>query len=373
MTTLASQPATAERLRCGPAQRGDDSAIRRLLRLPMPGRIAIATPHEPDHRQAMRIAGDLIHEVVVRDTQRDDAVIGYGYRAVQDLMVNGSSSRVGYLGGLRCDTPLRTAIKVLGQCFAVLDKTRTSDQAPYDLTSIMADNTVVRRGLEKGLPGLPTYIPVGRITTLTLRTERAGHLSKAGNTAIIDTTTAQEIYTNYNTRFHGRPTSFPASDFARPTPPTVGSVTHLAHGNHTNPTGCLTLWDQRAARQLVVTGYALSIQRARAAINLGLTLAGKPTLPRPGSRLEMAYASHAAFNLDDADTAIALLNAACLLAASRGIPLLSFGLPANTPLLKLLMKRYRPWITQSVIYAVTKTPDTIDLDDRPVWMEIATL
>lgn len=373
MTTALQPHALRRGWGCGPAQPGDARAIRRLLGQAMPGRVAIATPHEPDHRHAMRIAGEPTHEVVVRDPDHADAVIGYGYRAVQQLMINGKPRRVGYLGGLRCDASLRAAIKVLGRCFDHLADTRTPDQAPYDLTSVMAENAVIRRALEKGLPGLPAYIPIGRMVTLTLRTGRARRGTKPQPAAVADRAATQAIYAEHAACFNARPMRIPDKQVPHRGTPASEVATHLITAAARRRAGCLTLWDQRAVRQIVVSGYAPALRRARPVINLGLSLAGRPTLPRPGGRLEMAYASHAGFALDDAETAAALLDGARALAASRAIPLLSIGLPAEAPLLKPLIKRFRPWVTRSLIYAVTTEPGAIDFDARPIWMEVATL
>lgn len=371
ISTRESATPSIARLQCGPAEPGDDASIRRLFRLPMPGRIAIATPHEPDHRSAMRQAGDPVHEVVVREAAQGSSVIGYGYRAVQNLMINGEARRVGYLGGLRCEASLRTAVKVLGRCFDYLSTTRCAGEAGYDLTSIMADNTVVRRGLEKGLSGLPKYVPVGRIVTLTLRTDRGRRYSIAPGTGIVDPHTAQSVYARYRGTYNGRPADHPGPD--RQGNAANHGTTHLGFRVDGGVRGCITLWDQRDARQIEVCGYHSSIRRARLGINLGLTLVGRPTLPPAGSRLNMAYASHAGFDLDDAETAVGLVGAACRLASERNIRLLSTGLPAGAPVLQPLIKRFRPWVTESVIYAVTSSPEAIDLDQRPLWMEIATL
>ena len=54
-------------------------------------------------------------------------------------------------------------VHALGAGYHAMDRTRLADELPYDLTSIVSDNHTARRLLERGLPGLPRYLPVGEV------------------------------------------------------------------------------------------------------------------------------------------------------------------------------------------------------------------
>jgi hypothetical protein len=376
MTTAPPIPTQrAARYACEHATPDDADAIRRLLQMPMPGRVSFAMTHGPDHAAAVHLASERVDEVVVRDTSGPtNRVVGYGYRAVRSVYLNGSKRRCGYLGGLRCDSALRAAFRVLSSAFDTLAQGRRNDETSFDLTSIMADNRVVRRGLEKGLPGLPTYTPIGEMATLTIDARRHARTDPRIRSATTsDAGLVQQTLDATGARYQARHAWHIEQAWR------TGGAYSLSHKDfllrdtkHAAP-ACVALCDQRALKQIVVAGLSPALGRGRHAINLAAKLTGRPALPPAGSPLNMAYISHAAFDLDDADTASALIAQACALAATRGIKLVSLGLPADTPILPALTRRFKPWISRSIIYAVGHLPDAIRLDGRPVWMEVATL
>ena len=376
MTQAATIPAQEnKRYLCEHAGPGDTDAIRRLLQQPMPGKVSFAMTHGADHQAAVNLASDRVSEVVVRDRHQSAAsVVGYGYRAVRPVYINGAIQHVGYLGGLRCERALRAAFRVLGSAFETLAADRASGEPPYDLTSVMADNAVVRRGLEKGLPGLPTYVPIGEMTTLTIRAVRHGrldqHVRRATNE---DTEGIQGLLDDAGPRYHGRHASPAAPSIQQDSGghPALGD--YLIYDGDHGGQGCIALWDQRALKQIVIADLHPALRRLRHAINAAAYATGRPPLPGSGHGLNMAYASHATFDLNDSKLACALIAGACAIAAQRRIGLVSIGVPANAPVVPQLIRRFKPWVSRSVIYAVSHQPELIDLDDRPVWMEVATL
>ena len=372
MTQAATIPAQEnKRYLCEYAGPGDADAIRGLLQQPMPGKVSFAMTHGADHQAAVNLASDRVSEVVVRDRRLPmPGVVGY----VRPVYINGAITNVGYLGGLRCERALRAAFRVLGSAFDTLASDREADEPPYDLTSIMADNTVVRRGLEKGLPGLPTYVPLGEMATLTIRAARHGRLDPSIRKATHrDAERIQGLLDDAGPRYHGRQ----AWQLMPSIHPSLGERPalddYLIYDGDHDGQGCIALWDQRSLKQIVIADLHPTLRRLRHAINLAAYTTGRPLLPGPGHRLNMAYAGHATFDLDDSKTACALVAGACAIAAQRGIELVSIGVPANTPFVPRLIRRFKPWVSRSVIYAVSHQPESIDLDERPVWMEVATL
>ena len=376
MTQVATiQARENKRYLCEHAGPGDADAISNLLQQAMPGKVSFAMTHGADHQAAVNLASDRVLEVVVRDRSKPaPSVVGYGYRAVRPIYINGAITNVGYLGGLRCERALRAAFRVLGSAFDTLASDREADEPPYDLTSVMADNTVVRRGLEKGLPGLPAYVPIGEMATLTIRAARHGRLDQRVRRATQrDAGRIRGLLDDAGPRYHGRQ-AWQLMPSNHPDPgeqPALDDYLIFEDGHDRQ--GCTALWDQRALKQIVIADLHPTLRRLRHAINLAAYTSGRPLLPGPGHRLNMAYASHATFDLDDSKAACALIAGACAIAARRGIGLLSIGLPASAPVVPRLIRRFKPWVSRSVIYAVSHQPHLIDLDERPVWMEIATL
>jgi hypothetical protein len=376
MTQTATIPAQEKtRYLCERAKSRDVDAIGKLLKQAMPGKVSFAMTHGHDHHAAVNLASERVSEVVVRDRSKQaPSVVGYGYRAVRPVYINGRIATAGYLGGLRCDRSLRAAFRVLAAAFDTLAADREPDEPLYDLTSIMADNTVVRRGLEKGLPGLPTYVPIGEILTLTIQAARHGRLDKRIRKATHrDASNIQALLDETSRQYHGRQAwqIVPPSDTAPGDGPTRDDF--LIFDDEHGPKGCIAQWDQRSLKQIVVADLHPTLRRLRYAMNLAAYVTGRPLLPGPGEQLNMAFASHAAFQLDTPQAAEALIAGACAIASHRGIKLVSIGLPAEAPIAPRLIHRFKPWVSRSVIYAVTHHPQTLDLDNRPVWMEIATL
>ncbi|MEM6257449.1 MAG: hypothetical protein AAGI37_03960 [Planctomycetota bacterium] len=377
MTQTATIPVQeTRRYQCEHAKPSDADAIRHLLNQEMPGKVSFAMTHGADHEAAVHIASKRVSEVVVRGHSKPlGSVVGYGYRAVRPIYANGMKVDAGYLGGLRCETALRAAFRVLGTAFDTLAADREPGELPYDLTSIMSDNTVVRRGLEKGLPGLPAYVPIGEMVTLTIRSARHGRMERGIRRADGQGVSAiQAQLESSSPQYHGRQAwDVTQCANAEPTGKTPVLDDFLVLENEHGPQGCIALWDQRSLKQIVVADLLPMLRRLRQAINIAAFTTGRPPLPRPGAQLNMAYTSHAAFDLDDGKTASSLIAGVCAIAAQRGIELVSVGLPASAPVVRHLKRRFKPWTSGSVIYAVSHHPQSIDLDSRPVWMEIATL
>ncbi|HET9552787.1 MAG TPA: hypothetical protein VFP50_07455, partial [Anaeromyxobacteraceae bacterium] len=148
-----------------PARPGDEPALRRLLReSPFAGAVSLSLEREPDFQLAAAVEGDR-HDVVVARAP-DGRVEGLASRSVRTAWVNGRPARLGYLGQLRAGAGGRGRVRLLRHGFRLLDAARRPDELPFDLTSIVSDNLPARRLLEAGLPGFPTYRPLGELVTL---------------------------------------------------------------------------------------------------------------------------------------------------------------------------------------------------------------
>lgn len=372
---MLTDTAKSRRYYCDVASSGDDDEIRRLLRYPMPGRVALSLQQEPNHRLAADIQGDKRLEVVVRDRQAVHHIAGYGERSVRNLWINGESKRVGYLGGLRCDGVLRVAYRVLGTALADLSHDRTREEVTFDLTSIMADNTAMRQVMERGLPGLPQYVPVGEMVTLTLRAARQRHelpISVRPATRE-DMPLLVERLATHGQKYNALPV-WTEKDLLSPILcRDLEARNLLIKWNGDRIAGCLAVWDQRAFKQIVVHDLTPSLRQMRWCINAVSKVTGHPAIPPPNSELPMVYASHMAFDEHDLPTITALLDAARMIACNANAKLLSFGLPASHALVSRIQKRYRAWTSRSIIYAVAASVSAVSLDHRPLWMEIAVL
>jgi hypothetical protein len=349
----------------------DDPEIRRLLRdNPMDGAIRVSLEREPNAFLAAAVEGEPHATVVARDPQ-SGRILGMGTRAVWNAFVNGEPCRLGYLSQLRVDRAARGRRRLLAAGYAALRELRRPDEAPFDLTSIIADNETARRLLAGGVPGLPAYRELSGFVTLVLPAVRPGRSRMAvevgdpGRMAEIADCLAR------NRRRCQVAPFFTVEELASPER-SRGLAPHdfrLAVRDG-RVVGCLSLWDQSGFKQVVVRGYAPRLARWRPWINL---LPGIPRLPDPGEALPHATISHVAVDEDDPEIFRALVESAHAEACSRGYAYVVIGFAAGHPWLPWLERRFRPRRYESVLYTVDWGEGAVSLDGRRPHVEAALL
>jgi hypothetical protein len=360
-------------MRCDVARPDDDDeAIRALLRSTAMGDdMAVSMTREPDAFAADAIMGDRTHTTVLRDAAGE--VLGVGSRHVRERYVNGCLARVGYLGALRRDERVARRARLLPMCYDHLLQTHEHDEADFDLTSIVDDNTAAKRLLERGLPGMPKYTKYAPWLTLLIPTTRRARAIDAARQDDMPQVAAllQSTYRNYQLSPRWRVEDLP------PSPRTLGlSVDDMAVVRERHRiAGCAAVWDQRDMRQVVVSRYAPTINRWRGLINIGASLTGQSGLPAPGSAMRLGYLSHWAVEPGNGAMLRDLIDACRLRAHMKGLHWLAMGISPDHPLLGTVCKAVRPRIYRSTLYLV-HGPDTMPLrvlDARLPHVEVATL
>jgi hypothetical protein len=278
-------------------------------------------------------------------------------RAVRRVWLDGRPARLGYLAQLRRADSARLSLRLMTEGFEMLEQTRRSDELPFDLTSIMADNLPARRLLERGLPGLPRYRPLSTLITLTMptsgtrrsRTPRSLRVEASGPEGLEQ---VADCLQRSSRRSRLAPL-WTAEDLASPEVTRgldPGDLLVVRDGSRVR--ACAAVWDQRSFRQLVVTGYAPWPGRLRGLVNLGLMLARRPQLPAPGNTLSLAFLSHLAVDDDEPGLILTLIDAAREAARRRGIDLLALGLPCSFPGLEPIIRHTRARPLESTLYLV---------------------
>jgi hypothetical protein len=369
----------------------DDPEIRALLREPMGGGVRISLEREPDARLAGRMEGDRHVTMVARDPA--GRIAAMGSRSVRTVWLDGAPARLGYIGQLRRRPEAsRAAGPLLRAGFQVLGATRAPGELPFDLTSIAAENSAARRLLERGLRGVPPYLPLAEVVTCLVPTggrlrgqwvERvpgAGALS-AGAPTIRPARTLAEVADRLArtlTREQLAPV-WTEADLASPERARGLSVRDflVAEGAGGEVGGCAAVWDQRAFKQSRVQGYPPALGFLRPLLNPFRTLAGEPRLPPPGEVLRMGFLSHVAVEGDDPELFLSLLQTARTAARARRLDWLATGFVRGHPLLEALLGATRPRTYETVLYALPWAPDaplpTLGSDGRRMHVEVATL
>jgi len=355
----------------------DEPEIRRLLRdNPMDGAIRVSLEREPNAFLAAAVEGTPHHTIVARDPQTG-AVVGMGSRSVWNAFVNGEPRRLGYLSQLRVDRAFRGRRRLLAAGYALLRDLRGADEAPFDVTSIIADNQNAVRLLGAGVPGLPRYRELAPFVTLILSTPHPRRpppgvrIERASQTRMPE---IADCLARNRQRYQAAP-FFSADDLLSPersrglTPESF----HIALVDG-RIAGCLAVWDQTSFKQVVVRGYSPRLNRWRPWINRLAPLLHTPRLPAPGSPLPHAYISHLAVDGDDDTLFQALIESACAASRAAGYAYLVLGLAARHPWLAWLRRRFNAREYPSLLYTVHwDDDDGSTLDDRLPHVEAALL
>ena len=363
------------------ASPADDPELRRLLReTPIGGEIRLTFEREPDFFRAAVVDGVSRQTVIARD-MRDGRIVGMGSRAVHDVFLNGEAARLGYLSQLRLAGSHRGRVRLLAGGYGLLRSSREAGEAPFDLTTIVADNTAARRILGAGLRGLPAYrelepfvtlvIPVGRArkfkAPVGVRIER-GRLDRIEDiVACLD-----ECRRHY--QFAPRWTVSHLLS-SRRCPGLRPEDFFLAVEGH-EVVGCLALWYQGRFKQTIVRGYGPRLKRWRPWVNRLSNLLRTPILPDPGAELTYPFLSHVAVNPDRPEVLLALVAAAHEEARSRAVPAVVTGFAARDPMLWKLVRWFRARRLVSLLYAAhwedgRRAVDS--LDGRIPHLEVALL
>jgi hypothetical protein len=320
----------------------------------MDGQIQVSLEREPNAFLATAVEGEPHHTVVAREPSTG-RIVGMGSRAVWNAFVNGEPRRLGYLSQLRVDRSFRGRRRLLAAGYAALRELRGPDEAPFDITSIIADNETARRLLASEVPGLPRYRELSGFVTLVLpgvRTSRRPRFVRIEPGLPSWMPEVADCLARNRKRYQAAP-YFTAEDLLSPERSRgLGPQDFRLAMIDGRVVGCLALWDQSSFKQVVVRGYAPRLTRWRPWINRISPVLRMPRLPEPGEPLPHAYISHVAVDEDDPEIFHALVESAHAEACARRYAYAVIGLAAGHPWLPWLQRRFRPRRYDSVLYTV---------------------
>ena len=248
-----------------------------LLNSPQGGAWAFATIMPNGPVAGLAPLGQRVHVVVVRDAGR---VVAVGVRAVKTVRWCGASALLGYLAMLRRDQNLSpmAAHRGLVLSFSALAEIRAADELPFDLTAIASGNGRAQRLLTAGLPGVPSY---QRAATYRARIWRRSRLARGQRGCwrmrAVQAADAQRLSALV------RPDLMMEPDVTVVHPDL--QVIEDEHGL----VACGRLVDQRTVRTTMVAAMPGWISALRPLLNPLRACAGRASLPRLGSRMELGF------------------------------------------------------------------------------------
>jgi hypothetical protein len=286
---------TAEdhRFRFGLATPADNEDLLKFsAQAEMSGAIRFSFDRSPDYFAALRVEGRHT-DVLVSHELETGRVAATGQRSVKNVFVNGTSTTVGYLSGLRVGQAARSA-SFLSRGYARLNELQARHPVPFHLTTIMEDNTPARKVLLSQRLGLPAYHDLGRFccVALSLHGKNNGHPRFTLRRASAGDAISIVEFLNREGRTKQFFPEYRVEDFGSP----GGLLPHLGWQDvflaFDGPAlvGTLAAWDQQIFRRWRVTSYAPWLSWSRHLLNLVARLRRMPLLPSPGSSLN-------AFNL----------------------------------------------------------------------------
>jgi hypothetical protein len=317
-----------------------------------PGEVQVLFTRGRDAYASLLAEGD---EVVIPITRERSSgrIVGMGACVVRTAWVNGTPRRVGYLTGLKALPEFRRRVPLIPQVYAFLRVHTPGVDCYY--TTILSENVLARRMLERRRPTMPEYRMVAEYTTSCFRVGR-----RPGAASRLTGGTLAELAV-----LGGVPGRFNLAPVGAPLGLTDADVRLLRSPGGTPLAGC-AVWDQWAHKQYVVTGYG---ERYSRLAKLPVHWAGYPRLPRAGTTADYVSIALLAARDDDPGLAADLLRAVGW--ENRRRHFVMVGLADGHPLGRALAG-LRTIAYGSVLYTV-HFGDEPGLDGRPVGLDVGLL
>jgi len=342
------------------ATSGDDEVLRQFMRSHgMAAWVEMSIEREPSFFAGRNFSGE--EWAVIAEEEAD--IVGMYSAAMRPMHVNGKQERLGYLGGLRVSPNYRHRIRYLRQGYASIRAlTPAPATLPWWFTVIAADNMAARKLLEAGVPGLPTYHPLGDYVTYALPTSRGERqeIWRRAEDAEVDALVA--FYNAHASRLNFTPVLDGA--LVR----RIG-VKHFYVFEHRGVLlGLAALWDQRSFKQIVASRYRRPIGGLIPMYNVYAKLFQRIPLPREGQALDHTFVAFLTLRDEmqsDSGPVFRDLLSHCK------TPIASVGVHAENSLNEILMD-LKPVRYPARVYGVTFEPGA-PVSDRPIQPEVALL
>lgn len=318
------------------------------------GDIAVKYTRSPDAHASLLAEGDRVVIPVVREMESGD-LIGMGACVVRTAWVNGRPTTVGYLTGLKALPRYRRGLPMIPDVYAFL-REQTPDVECY-YTTILTENTLARKLLERDRPRMPHYEPVANYTTCCFRGPRVVRPSRAKLTG----GTVGELVALVDGA-RGRLNLAPVG----PPPGVRDEDVRLLRVDGEVKAWC-AVQDQRDHKQYVVTNYGGAYERVA---KLPVHWLGYPRLPRPGAVADLRAITALGAVGDDPRWASELLRSVGRTELAHDFCMLGFA--DASPFASVLAGR-RTITYSSQLYTVHFDDRCLGLDGRAIGLDVAGL
>ena len=300
------------------------------------GKISLIFTRRPDPYSSFKREGREVDIIVSRDT-RLGRLTSVAAASINTMFLNGEPRDIGYLFALRVRKEYRRRYRILPEGFDYLFRLHKDKDIPFYLTTILEQNTIAQRLLEKQRESMPVYEYLGDYETYALATGKREkkipgfHFKKAGGS---DLHALVEFLSDQGRAFQFFPV-LEEADLADTSSHVRFNDFYLLYNNN-EIVAAGAVWDQRDYKQYILSKYG-GILRILYPFSFVFPLFGYPTLARPGSILDFCTLSFWAIRSNRAEYLECFLRH--ISDITRQYSYFVIGVAACHPLRELLHKR----------------------------------
>ncbi len=325
------------------------------------GAVSVLYTRRPDPIASLMKEGERAVIPIVRDLE-NDVIVGMGACIIRKAYVNGEIRNTGYLTGLKGLPNYRKRVPAISQTYSYLHNETKADVDLY-YTTILKENTAVQKMLEKKRKTMPEYRRIGEYTVYCFRTGGKGKPKTRSNGWTLERASLEELA--------GLDIQNPAGYNLTPADRALHGLTDddvwFLKDHEGKVAAACALWSQTSWKQYIVTGYGGIFKWLQ---KLPLKWTGYPDLPEAG--VPVNYAAVTLLMVRDGDLAAAEQLIAMAAQRASAYDFLMLGLFENHPL-RAVMEKRKCIKYGSILYTVHWEDNGLDLDERPVSLEIGLL
>jgi len=319
-----------------------------------PGNISVLFTRRPDPYESLKREGENVIIPIMIDKE-NNKICTAGCCVIRKATINGEVKRTGYLTGLKILPEYQRRMPHIAHTYDYLYQ-QTKDQVDVYYTTILKENILAQKMLEKKRKGMPLYQHIGDYTVYCFKTgvkeKSKNYIFEKGNLISVNAFCDSQLK-----NFNFSPVGIDALGLNEQ------EIYTLRDGAGHEIAAC-TLWNQQSYKQYIITEYSGSYKVLK---KLPLTILGYPNLPKENNPVN--YASITMLCVKDNNKDIAEYFIKKVAQSSGKYDFLMLGLYENHPL-KVIFNKIKHIKYQSKVYSVHFNNLSLTLDNRPVNLEV---
>lgn len=346
------------------ASENDASEILALFEcVEFTGGIAVSFTRRPDPITSLKIEGEEAFIPIIRDKE-NGKIAGIGCCVIRKAFLGGEVIKTGYLTALKIHKDYRQKMPYIAEVYRFIFE-NTRNQVDLFYTTILDENALARKMLEKKRKNMPDYQYQGHYTTYCFNknrvllfkgnTLRGKYRVEKGNVMGLDQFYRENL-ARYDlapdsTRLHGQT----HDDF------------YTLRDKSGNILAACAVWNQQHYKQYIIKEYSGIYKYLK---GLPTNLLGYPSFPKPGVLIN--YGSIALFAVKNDDEDLGLLLLKQVTQQSGSYDLLMFGL-FEGHYMNQVFHKIRHIKYGSRLYTVNWEQSDYVLDKKAIGLEVGLL